>query len=153
MRSLSHSVRRRLAQPVRYAVVAGLTALGYLGLVAAGLAVGLHYFIAILSAQVLTIATAFPVYRRLVFRSTGGAYADFMRFLIVWSSGAISGIAVTPLFVELLHWHPLIAQVVAIAVVAVGSFLAHRFFTFARSDAPRGGSDATDDVAKPDHGR
>jgi putative flippase GtrA len=109
----------------------------------------LHYFIAILSAQVVTIAGAFPVYRRLVFRSTGGVWADFMRFLLVWSSGAISGIVLTPLLVEVLRWHPLVAQVVAIAVIAAGSFLAHRFFTFARSDATPGGRGRTRRRGKP----
>jgi putative flippase GtrA len=118
--------------PARYVLVAGLTALGYLGLLAAGLAMGLHYFIAILAAQLVTIAVAFPFYRRFVFRSTTSVLSDFVRFLTVWSAGAISGIVLTPLLVEVLSWHPLVAQVVAIVVVGAASFLAHRFFSFGR---------------------
>lgn len=121
---------RILQQSWRYLVVAGCTALGYLGLVALGLAAGVHYFVAILIAQAITIAIAFPFYRRFVFESTTGIWGDFLRFLLVWSAGAVSGLVLTPLLVELLDWHPLFAQTFAIVVVSIGSFLAHRVFTF-----------------------
>lgn len=125
-------------QSWRYLLVAGLTALGYLGLLALGLWAGLHYFVAILIAQAVTIVCAFPFYRQFVFESGSGVWPDFVRFLTVWTAGAVSGVVVTPLLVELADWHPLLAQVVAIAVVSVGSFLAHRFFTFR---AQHGGSE------------
>ncbi len=123
-----------LGQSWRYLLVAGCTALFYLGLVALGLAIGLHYFIAILIAQAITIVLAFPFYRRFVFESTSGLWGDFARFLVVWSTGAVSGLVITPLLVELLGWDPFVAQVFAIAVVSVGSFLAHRLFTFSRAE-------------------
>ena len=119
-----------LAQAIRYLVVAGSMALFYLGVFAVGLQVGWFYLIAILVAQVITILIAFPLYRALVFRSHGGLRGDFVRFLSIWLTGAIAGVVVTPLLVELVHLHPLVAQVVAVAVVSVGSFLAHRFFSF-----------------------
>lgn len=115
---------------VRYLMVAGTTTLGYLGLVAAGLGLGWHYMVAILIAQALTIALAFPAYRTLVFRSQGSLGGDFVRFLSVWSTGAIAGIVATPALVEILGWHPFVSQIVAIVVVAVGSYLGHRFFSF-----------------------
>lgn len=123
-------IRLITSQPVRYLVVAGTAALFYLGVLALGLWLGLHYLIAILIAQVITIACAFPAYRTFVFQSRGRVLTDFVRFLSVWVSGAIAGIVVTPLLVELLGWHPLVAQVVAIVVVSVASFLGHRFFSF-----------------------
>jgi putative flippase GtrA len=120
-------------QGFRYLLVAGTTALFYLGLVAGGIAVGLNYLIAILCAQVITIFCAFPFYRRFVFESRGRVRVDFVRFIVVWSSGAIAGIVVTPLLVQGLKWQPLVAQVVAIAVVSVFSFLGHRYFSFRES--------------------
>lgn len=119
-----------MRQPGRYLLVAGLAALGYLALLALGLFVGLHYFVAILLAQAVTIVSAFPLYRRFVFGAGAGLWSDFARFLVVWTGGAVSGIVVTPLLVELVNWHPLVAQIVAIGVVSIASFLAHRFFTF-----------------------
>lgn len=115
---------------IRYLIVAGVTASGYVSLVALGLWLGLHYFVAILIAQAITISLAFPAYRTLVFQSRGTLWADFARFLSVWVSGAFAGLIGTPLLVELLRWDPLISQILAIIVVAVGSYLGHRFFSF-----------------------
>ncbi|MGJ3510081.1 GtrA family protein [Enemella sp. A6] len=115
---------------LRYLVVAGCTALGYVGLVALGLWIGWHYMIAILVAQAITIACAFPAYRNLVFHSRGTIWADFVRFLSVWASGAIAGLVATPFLVEVFGMPPLFAQVLAIVVIAVASYLGHRFFSF-----------------------
>lgn len=117
---------------VRYLVVAGTTSLSYVGLVALGLGLGAHYMVAILVAQAITIACAFPAYRSLVFQSKGAVGSDFLRFLSVWASGAVAGVVATPFLVEVFGWDPLIAQVFSIVVIAVGSYLGHRFFTFRR---------------------
>lgn len=123
--------RRLLAlQPVRYLVVAGTTSLVYLGLVASGLAAGLHYMLAITLAHAITITGAFPAYRRLVFVSRGRWVSDLWRFLSVWSTGMVAGFLGTPFLVEVVGMSPLPAQVLAIAVIAVGSYLGHRFFSF-----------------------
>lgn len=119
-------------QQVRYLVVAGATASGYLGLVATGLAMSLPYMLAIAAAQVATIACAFPAYRRWVFASSGRWQSDLRRFLSVWSTGMVAGLAGTPALVELAGMPPLGAQVLAIALVAVGSYLGHRFYSFGR---------------------
>jgi putative flippase GtrA len=117
-------------QGFRYLLVAGTTALFYLGLIAGGIALGINYFVAILCAQAITICCAFPFYRRFVFESHGRIRVDFVRFLVVWSSGAIAGIVVTPFLVSVLGWQPLVAQVLAIGVVSIFSFLGHRYFSF-----------------------
>lgn len=123
------------AQAVRYLVVAGSIAIFYLGVFALGLWIGWFYFIAILFAQIITISIAFPLYRAFVFRSHGKLRTDFVRFLSVWLTGAIAGIVVTPLLIELVHLNPLVAQIISVAVVSVGSFLAHRFFSFRHDTA------------------
>ena len=123
---------------IRYLVVAGSTTLGYIALVWLGLHLQLHYMIAILAAQIITISAAFPLYRTLVFQSTGGIATDFVKFLSVWASGAIAGVVATPFLVEVFSWNPLIAQVISIVVIAVASYLGHRFFSFRRSlDSPK----------------
>lgn len=111
-------------------VVAGTTTCFYLALLGAGLAVGLHYLVAILIAQAVTISLAFPAYRHWVFGPGSSVTTDFIRFLSVWSTGAAAGLVVTPFLVEVGGWQPMWAQVVAIVGVAVASFLAHRFITF-----------------------
>lgn len=126
---------------IRYLIVAGTTSLGYICLVAAGLGLGLHYMVAILIAQAITISCAFPAYRNLVFESKTSVWGDFVRFLTVWASGAVAGIVATPFLVEVFKMNPLIAQVLAIVVIAVASYLGHRFFSFrgatkAKADPP-----------------
>jgi putative flippase GtrA len=107
-------VRRALGRhEVRYLLVAGTTTLFYLALVGAGLLAGLPYMLAIACAHAVTICAAFPAYRHLVFRSRRAWPADLWRFLSVWSGGII--------------------------VVAVSSYLAHRFWSFGHrepDDAP-----------------
>lgn len=117
-------------QGIRYITVAGATATYYLSLVALGMWFGWHYFLAILTAQAITIATAFPVYRKFVFESRGRLVPDFFRFLSVWLTGLIAGLAITPLLVELLSWPAFEAQVVAVAAIGIGSFAGHRWFSF-----------------------
>jgi len=121
-------------QSLRYVVVAGTVALLYVGLMAAGVECGLHYMFAVLVAQGTTIMVAFPVYRVIVFRSGGDVRHDFARFLTVWSSGAIAGFVATPFLVEVLGMDPVGAQILAIVVVSVLSFLAHRYFSFSRTN-------------------
>jgi putative flippase GtrA len=120
----------------RYLVVAGTVSLGYLGLVAIGLAAGLPYMLAIALAQAVTIACAFPAYRTLVFRSSGPMGSEFRRFLSVWSGCLVVTFGATPLLVELASTPPFLAQVVLVAVVPVGSFLGHRFFGFRHRHRP-----------------
>src|SRR5690554_4113360 len=136
--STSGAVRRLLeAEQVRYLLVAGTTTLCYLGMLALLLQTPLHYVIAILIAQAVIIVSAFPAYRSIVFRSQGRVAADFVRFLGVWSSGMIAGLIATPALVELAGWPPLLAQVVAIVVIAVATYLAHRFISFRHRPPPQ----------------
>lgn len=118
-------------QEVRYLLVAGTTTLIYLGMFAAYLTV-LPYMWALLAAHACAITVAFPVYRRVVFRSTGAWQRDLPRFVSVWGGGFVAGLAGTPALVELAGMHPLAAQVLTVAVVAVASYTGHRFFTFRR---------------------
>jgi putative flippase GtrA len=130
-------VRRLLGtEHGRYLVVAGGVSLGYLGLVALALATGLPYMLAIVVAQIVTIACAFPTYRTLAFRSRGPWLPEFGRFLSVWSVSLVVVFVATPLLVELAGTPPLLAQVVLVVVIPVGSFLGHRYFSFRHRHRP-----------------
>jgi putative flippase GtrA len=124
-------VRRTLErEEIRYLVVAGTTTLLYLSLVAGLLYLRLPYMVAILIAQVVIIGIAFPTYRRLIFRSTGPWRPDLPRFVGVWAGGFLAGLVATPALVEFAGMDPLAAQVLAVAAVAVLSYLGHKFLSF-----------------------
>lgn len=119
-------------EEIRYLLVAGPTAACYLGILAALLVTDFPYMIAILMTQAIIFSVAFPVYRRLIFRSTGRWQSDLLRFASVWSGGFVAGIVATPALVELAGQPPLRAQVIAVAVVAVLTYLGHKFVSFRR---------------------
>lgn len=128
-------VRRLLRrEEIRYLTVAGSTTVVYLAVVAGLLWTGLHYMVAILFAQVMIITGAFPTYRRLIFRTTGGWRGDLPRFVGVWTGGFIAGIFATPALVELVGLSPLLAQVIAVAAVAAFSYLGHKFISFGKRE-------------------
>lgn len=142
-------VRRLWARKeIRYLLVAGTTQVVYLGVFCLGLLAGWHYMIAIGVAQVVTITAAFPAYRTIVFESTGAVRTDFARFLSVWAGGAVAGIVLTPALVELMGLHPFLAQIIAIVVVAVGSFLGHRYFSFRHQATPQSTPEPVDPAGR-----
>ncbi len=117
---------------VRYLIVAGCVSVLSWSLVALGLWLGWHYMVATIFSQLAPIPIAFPSYRQLVFRSTGRVWGDFVRFVSVWGSGMVAPILGAPILVEGLHLNPVVAQVLITFVVAIGSYLGHRFFSFRR---------------------
>lgn len=119
-------------EEIRYLVVAGSTTLCYLAILAVLLMTDVHYMVAIAIAQVTVISAAFPTYRRLIFRSSGRWQSDLPRFVGVWSGGFIAGIVATPALVEFAGLAPLLAQVIAVAVVAILSYLGHKYVSFRR---------------------
>ncbi len=113
-------------------MVAGSVSVLSWSFVALGLWFGWHYMAATIFSQLAPIPFAFPLYRSLVFQSTGRIWADFLRFVSVWGSGMVAAILGAPLMVELVGLHPVVAQIAITALIAIGSYLAHRFFTFRR---------------------
>jgi len=74
-------------QGLRYLLAGGVITLFYLSVYGVLLWSGVHYFVAILLAQSVTIVIAFPVYRRFVFGPGDSVVGDFVRFLSVWVGG------------------------------------------------------------------
>lgn len=142
MAHASARLRGNTAQTIKYFCAAGGVMVFYLTLYSVGVLVGVHYFVSILFAQVAAISIAFPLYRNVVFASKGKVLADFAKFLSVWATGALAGLLATPLLVEVWGVEPITAQVVSVVVVGVGSFLAHKFFSF------RNGASANRDRAQ-----
>ena len=118
---------------MRYVVTASAATVLYLGLLKLALASGLHYMVSILVAQALTIPVAFVAYRTVVFGPGASMRRDFRRFLSVWSGGAVAGLVGTPLLVELAGADPWFAQLLTVAVVALGSFVLHLTYSFRSS--------------------
>jgi putative flippase GtrA len=120
----------------RYLVAGGSCSLLYLVVFGLGLHAWPHagYLWIVLLAQVVAISVAFPVYRRFVFRSRGRLVPDFARFLSVWSGGLLASFVGVPFLVEAFGVPPLPGQIAAVVIVALLSYLGHRYVSFRKPD-------------------
>ncbi|WP_051750346.1 GtrA family protein [Phycicoccus jejuensis] len=129
-------VRRRWADlpvVVRYGVVGGVTQVVYLSVLAATLAAGAHYVVALGSAQLAAMIFAFPAYRGQVFRAEGPLGRQLVAFLGVWWTGAALSLVGVPALVELAGLRPLVAQLLVLVGVVLLSFVGHLRVTFRRT--------------------
>lgn len=133
--SLPHRARRRWADlpvVVRYGLVGGVTQVVYLSVLAATLAAGAHYLVALGGAQLAAMTFAFPAYRGQVFRAEGPLGRQLVAFLGVWWTGAALSLAGVPALVELAGLRPLVAQLLVLVGVVLLSFVGHLRVTFRR---------------------
>lgn len=124
-------------QRVRFLLVGGTnTVVGYLVYSALTLWVfhGLRfgYLISLAISYGAAIVLAFVLYRRFVFTVTGNVVQDFLRFVTVYLLAIGVNAVLLPLFVEVLHVHPLLAQLIVLVITTLMSFFGHRTFSFRR---------------------
>ena len=109
------------------------TAYGYAVFVALQLGLGdrLHYLGVLLVAHVISVLTAFVLYRRFVFHASGGPVLhELARFWSVYLVALLVNALVLLAAVEGLALPVLLAQALALVVTAAMSFLGHSRFSF-----------------------
>jgi putative flippase GtrA len=140
----------RLRELVRFGVV-GLfnTAFGFTVFVILQLTLGtvVPYMVALVIANVVAILQAYVLQRRLVFRFTGGWWSGLLRFGVVNLGSFGVNLVLLPALHELLYVPVIPAQAIVTVVQALGTYIAHRLFTFRRTDLgpaakPPGGDSA-----------
>ncbi len=128
----------------RFLLVGGInTAFGFLVFVLLDLTLGraldnqglkvLASVVTLLVAHAIASLLAFVLYRRFVFRVTGHALIDFVRFESVYAVPLAINVVVLPLVVAL-GVPRIVAQGCIIVVTTLFSYFGHRFFSFRRSD-------------------
>jgi putative flippase GtrA len=126
---------------VRYGLV-GLvnTAFGYGVFVALQLTLGTvtHYIVVLVVSNLVAIPQAYTLQRWLVFRFTGGWWAGLARFATVYVTAFFVNLALLPLLHEVAGIPVIPAQGIATVLQVIGTYVAHRLFTFRRR--PGGGS-------------
>ena len=116
---------------IRYLVIGGWnTVFGYLAF--AGLYLVLHerihYLVISCVAHFLAVTNAFIWQRWLVFRSASPWWPAYLRFNAVQLVVLGAGLVGMTIMVEVLHLHPLVAQLVVIAgAVVFGYVMNHRY--------------------------
>ena len=124
-------------QRIRFLLVGGTnTVVGYVVYSALTLwvfhDVPFGYLISLAISYAVAIVLAFVLYRRFVFKVTGNVVQDFLRFVTVYLLAIGVNTVLLPLFVEVLHVHPLLAQLIVLVITTLMSFFGHRTFSFRR---------------------
>jgi putative flippase GtrA len=124
---------------VRYVAVAGLnTVVGFTTYMGALAVVGdSRYWLALLMSHVIATTLAFVLYRRFVFLVQGQLLRDYLRFQLVYLSALSLNALLLYALVERLGFNPLSSQAICLLVLALTSYLGHKFFSFYRSPIDR----------------
>jgi putative flippase GtrA len=91
-----------------------------------------HYLVILLISHVVSVLEAYVLQRRFVFRVSGRWWRDLARFWSVYLAALAINLVALPLLVEFAHVSVLPAQALVMLGVALGTFVAHRTFTFRR---------------------
>jgi putative flippase GtrA len=122
-------------QVLRFAMVGIVNSVFGLG-VFAGLQLTMgrhvHYLVILLISHVVSVLEAYVLQRRLVFQVSGRWWRDLARFWSVYLVALAINLVALPLLVEIAHLSVLPAQTIVMLGVALGSFVAHRSFSFRR---------------------
>ena len=124
------------SEGVRFVVVGGVNTLfgfGIFALLQSTLGTVVHYLVVLVVAQVIAVLEAYVLQRYVVFQARGRWWRDLVRFSSVYAAAFVANAAALPLLVEVLHMPVIPAQAVVMAVVALGTFVVHRNFTFRHS--------------------
>lgn len=92
-----------------------------------------HYLVVLVVAQVIAVLEAYVLQRVVVFRARGRWWRDLVRFSGVYVVALGLNAVLLPLLVEVAKLPVLLAQALVMAVVALGTFIVHRSFTFRHS--------------------
>jgi putative flippase GtrA len=122
-------------QLLRYAVVGAVNSV-FAFSVFAGLLLAFggraHYLVLLLIAHVVGVLEAYSLQRWLVFRVSGRWWRELVRFWSVYLVALAVNMVALPLLVEVAHVPVLPAQAVVMLATTLGTFVAHRIFTFRR---------------------
>jgi putative flippase GtrA len=89
-----------------------------------------HYIVVILASQVITITSAFFVYKFFVFKSKENPFYEYLRFFTVYLVGLVLNIAMMIGLVDFANVDPILSQAFAIILVIVFSYVSHKNFSF-----------------------
>ena len=92
------------------------------------------HYVALVPTYVFSILCAFVLYRKLVFKVKGHVLRDLLRFSSVYVTTFLLNIPIMWLMKDVLGFHPMVSQIINVAVVTVSSFVFHKRFSFKRTD-------------------
>lgn len=124
---------KKHSEKIKFLIVGGWNTLfGYLIFI--GLyyyfPIKMHYMLILVLSNILSITNAYISYKCLVFKTKGNYLAEYLRFYGVYGSVILLGLAMFPFMVEVLHFHPILAQTIMTIITVCISYFGHKHFSF-----------------------
>jgi putative flippase GtrA len=123
-------------EQLRFLAIGGInTGVGYGLFVVIQLSIGktVTYMGALVLSHVLASILAYALYRKIVFKVTGNLWLDFLRFQLVYAGSFGANLILLPTLVSGLGWNPFIGQACSVVLIAISSYVGHKWFTFRRT--------------------
>jgi putative flippase GtrA len=128
-------LKRLLPQFSRFALVGILcTGIQYAVLGAGVEWLGLRAVLASTGGFLLSASVSYLLNRRYTYDSTASHSSSIAKFASVLGAGLLLNVLFMQVLHGYLHWHYALAQLLTTGITMIWNFLAHRFWTFARSN-------------------
>jgi len=124
-----------LPEKIRFLIAGGWnTLVGYLLFMAIYALIGdaVHYLVVLVIAHLLAVMNAIVTLKYLVFRSAAAFWPEYVRGNVSYAGVLAINAGLLWVMVDFAHWPVLMAQAIAVVVVTIGSYFAHKYFTFAK---------------------
>lgn len=91
----------------------------------------LHYMVILIVSQIICVISAFFTNKFFVFKTVGNYGPEFLKFATFYSGYFVFNLIAMPIFVEVLHIHPVITQGIISIGIVLSSYFWHSRVTFA----------------------
>jgi len=125
-----------LWQPATYVVVGGWNTLFGVGLYTGVYFLmkdDVNYFVLLILCNIVAITNAYICYKLFVFKTKGNWLREYPRFCGVYGVAMLLGMGLIVLLVQLMHVHPVLANIATTALTVIVSFFGHKHVSFAAS--------------------
>lgn len=89
-----------------------------------------HYLVIVLISWPIAVLNAYLGYRYLVFNSRGSILRELPRFSLVYVASLAVNLALLPIALRVLPFNIYVDQALFLGVVVVGSYVAHKYYSF-----------------------
>jgi putative flippase GtrA len=117
-------------QFIKFAVVGTLNTLISYGVYYLLLFLGIHYLISVLLSFAAGVSFGFTFNKIWVFRSAQSSGKELPKYLAVYLSGLLINLLMLPVFVEIFHIDPKIAQLFFLLFLPIYSFIGLKYWSF-----------------------
>jgi len=90
----------------------------------------IHYLVIVFISQVISITSAFFVYKKFVFQSKSNPFQEYIRFVSVYLFGLFLNIVLMITLVDFVKIDALLSQGIATMLIIVLSYVGHRKYSF-----------------------